>query len=409
MTTTKRENRTQRILIISIWESLWSLGAGAGVSDDHHFIRKAHERGFEVHMVAPGARTGTFPGGGYQIHSYPDFFRATRWLPTVLKRVLWPLLFQVIALPAAVAAARRIRPDFILGHSHYTPLATWTAGRLTGVPFGVKLFGVMELVHMEWSTMRYLYKNFEQIMALKIPQDAWFILNDGTRGREAAIRLGVPPDRIHFLPNGIDVEWAERSIDREAVRAQFGLPPGRPVVLFLARLVASKRPFDLLRSVPRATGGDGPRPLFLFVGDGPLRAACETYVRDHDLQDDVRFQGAVPHESVPEIMSACDLFVTISNLTNMAIPTCEAFLCGLPVVAYDVGDTAQVVKHNQRGLLVPDGDINRLADAIMALAGDGERRARLGANAKEFARREFTSWDERTAREFDLIESLLRK
>jgi glycosyltransferase involved in cell wall biosynthesis len=267
----------------------------------------------------------------------------------------------------------------------------------------------MELVHMEWNRWRYFYKNFEQIFALKIPQDAWFILNDGTRGKEAAVRLGVPAEKIHFLPNGINVEWGDLEINRAALREAYQFPPGSCIILFLSRLVRSKRPEDLLRAIPAILERTEEKLLFVFAGDGPLRGECERRVNEQDLGDHVRFLGTVPHRDVPELMYASDLFVTTSNLTNMAIPTCEAFLCGLPVVAYDVGDTARVVRHGETGSLVPDGDVAGLADAIAGLCSDRETRLRLGQAAQAFAKIEFMSWDARTALEFDLLESLLKK
>jgi glycosyltransferase involved in cell wall biosynthesis len=402
------EGEKKKILIISIWESIWSLGSGAGVSDDHYFIRTAARRGFDVHFVAPGRRTeGASDGPAHATSSYPNFFRATRRLPTWMKRILWPLLFHTLALPCAVMAARRWKPDFILGHTHYTTLSTYVAGKITRTPFGVKLFGVMELVHMEWGRWKYVRKNFEQILALKIPQDVWFILNDGTRGKEAARRLGVPEEKIHFLPNGINVEWAGLAIDGAAVRRSAGLPSDACIILFLARLVASKRPDALIRAIPRILERSRGTPFFLYVGDGPERAACERLAEALGVARLIRFAGAVPHGRVPEMLYASDIFVSTSNLTNMAIPTCEASLCGLPVIAYDAGDTASFVIHRRTGLVVPDGDVQALADAVASLVDDGEKRVSLGENARAFAVERCTGWDERTAMEIDVIESLI--
>jgi glycosyltransferase involved in cell wall biosynthesis len=110
---------------------------------------------------------------------------------------------------------------------------------------------------------------------------------------------------------------------------------------------------------------------------------------------------------VPEMLYASDIFVSTSNLTNMAIPTCEASLCGLPVIAYDAGDTASFVIHRRTGLVVPDGDVQALADAVASLVDDGEKRVSLGENARAFAVERCTGWDERTAMEIDVIESLI--
>ena len=129
----------------------------------------------------------------------------------------------------------------------------------------------MDLVHTEWPKTKYYLKNLEQIAALKFPHDVWIILDDGTKGRDAALRHGVPEKRIRFLPNGINIEWGDRSHDRDRIRGEFDIPSDRMVVLFLARLVPSKRPEMLLNAVPIVRNKTTRPVLFLFVGDGSSR------------------------------------------------------------------------------------------------------------------------------------------
>ena len=107
------------------------------------------------------------------------------------------------------------------------------------------------------------------------------------------------------------------------------------------------------------------------------------------------------------VMSASDIFVSTSDITNMALPTCEALICGVPVVAYDVGDTAKVVIPDETGVLVEDGNPHRLADALAALINDSKKRDRMGQNARKFSREHFTGWDDRIRMEMEIIESLV--
>lgn len=419
MVTGQNDTRTQRveaagpprrILVVSPWASRWSLGGGAGVSDDHHFIDILARRGHDLHFLTPRPRSplATQPDG-VTVHTYPDFFRATESWPVALKRIAWPALFNLIVTPRTLGVARRIRPDFVLGHSHYSALPCLAARKILGVPAGVKLFGVMDLVHTEWPRWRYVFKNVEQIAALKVPQDVWIILDDGTRGRDAAIRHGVPAEKVRFLPNGIDVEWTDRSYDRRAARAEIGVAEEAVAVLFLARLVASKRPEAFVEAAGAVLGRTARPVVFLVAGDGPSRAACEALARSLGLGESFRFLGPVAHEKVPELMSACDLFVSTSRLTNVAIPTCEAMVCGLPVVAFDVGTTRDVVADGETGLVVPDGNAAALADAIARLVEDDDLRRRMGSGARRRAKAIFTGWDARVDEELAIIETLVAR
>jgi len=394
----------RRLLIVSIWDRMWSLEGAAGVSDDYHFVQGMHDAGWEVHFVAPRSPEpgDTFPGA--TVHTYPNFFHVTRALPVALKRMLWMPLFDAIAAPHALRLARELRPDVVMGHTHY---AARTASRVRslGIPSVLKLFGVMDLVHTEWPRLKYQFKNAEQLAALRHPQDAWIVLDDGTRGGEILRERGLPPEKVHFFPNGLNLEWQKNPTDGALMRHDLHIPAGASVVLFLARLVASKRPEDVLRAVPGVLRSQ-PDTVFVFAGDGELRGRTQALAQQLGIDGSVRFAGTIPHARIPELMAASDVFVTTSSLTNMALPTCEALICGVPVVAYDTGDTARVVRPGETGTLVLDGDTSALSASITTLLSDSTLRSRMSQAAQELARDSFTGWDERVGMERALLERL---
>jgi glycosyltransferase involved in cell wall biosynthesis len=398
----------KKLLIISIWENRWSLGGEAGVSDDFHFIRGFTKSGWELHFLGPeGAEESNAAFKGVVTYPYPNFFRRTLHRSNAFKRLFWPLEFNRAVKRRAIEISREIQPDFILGHTHYTARTTSECRRKLGIPAAVKLFGVMDLVHTEWPRWKYLFKNFEQLRALRYPQDAWVVLDDGTRGDEVLAARGVPREKVHFLPNGLNVEWQDLKFKRPEVRFRYGIKDDATVVLFLARLVPSKRPEEVIRAISRVHKNTETDIQFVFAGHGPERPACEALARQLGVDDLVSFLGTVPHDDVPAVMSASDVFVSTSNLTNMSIPTCEALICGVPVVAYDVGDTRKVVVPDETGVVVEDGNPNRLADALAVLINDPKKRVRLGQNARKFAREHFTGWDERIRMEMEIIEGLI--
>lgn len=401
-----------RILVVSLWETMWSLGVDAdvkaGVSDDEHFVERFTRAGYELHFLRPASRRAhTASDPRVRTHHYPNFFPPTSRLPTWIRRPLWPLLYVIVVTPRVLRLARELRVDVVLGHTYYAAPATWWCRKRLGIPGVVKLFGVMDLVHTEWPPLKYLFKNVEQLYALKYDQDAWIVLDDGTRGGEILHARGIPAEKVHFLPNGLDVEWADLSIDRAQARPRYALPSDRPVVLFLARLVPSKRPRDFVLAAKQVLKQ---RPAcFVFAGDGFEREACERLANEMGVANEVRFLGVVPHADVPALMATADLFVSTSRLTNRALPTCEAMLCGVPVVAYDTGDTRTVVRDGETGAVVPDGDVDALANAIATLLDDNHERTRMSANARNVARATFTSWDDRIRMEMEIIERLVGK
>lgn len=402
--------RIRRILILSIWEDVWSLGEGGGVPDEMLFVRALNERGAEVHQLIPEPAGGLAGRGesGLVYHGYPNIFRRLGFLPKKVRRVVFPFIYTRAVLERLRAVARETSPDLLLGFSHYSIEPISIVARELGLPSAVKLFGVMYLGRTEMSRARDLWQNFDQRRALRHPVDRYIVLDDGTMGDRALRACGIPPERIVFLPNGVDIGWAELPVDREAQRRSFNLPADKVLVCTVSRLVPMKRIRYLLEAAARLDPSLRRRIGVVIAGDGPERRRLESLARRLGIERETVFLGALPYRRVPLLLKSCDLFVATSDLTNMSMPPCEAMLCGLPVVAFDVAGTAEAVRDGETGLLAEYGDIGGLARAIGRLAGDPELRRRLGREAARLAARHLMSWDERIAAELGVLDGLVK-
>ncbi len=360
--------------------------------------------GWDLHLLVPRTGDRIVSEPGLTVHTFPNVLAVPGFLPAPLKR-LWLLpAFWAVAGRHAVRLGRELRPALVMGFSHYGAWPAWRAGRAARVPSVLKLFGVMQAVRLDWPLPRYLYHAAEGILAFKVPLDHFLILNDGTRGAAAARRWGVPAGRITYLPNGIDMEWAERDFGREATRAEFGTGRDTVVFLSLSRLVESKRVDRIVEAMPE-TMRRSTAPVELWIaGDGPSRPGLER--RCQALGIRARFLGTVTHDRVPFVMAGADVFVSTSTLTNMSIPTCEAMVVGTPVVALDVGGTSEVVRDGETGLLAPEENAAALVECMVRVASDRDLRLRLGRQAREFARAHFMGWEARVAAEIALVDRL---
>jgi glycosyltransferase involved in cell wall biosynthesis len=395
------------IVIVSPWSRLWSLAPGAGVSDESQMLPRLIAHGYEIHMLVPHDDELMEPIPGLVVHTFPNTLRMPSWLPAPLQR-LWLLpAFWIVATRAAVRLARRIQPRVVMGFSNYGAWPAWRAGRAVGAASVLKLFGVMHAMRLEWPLPRYLYHSLEGVLAFKVPLDHFILLNDGTRGHEAARRWGVPAERITWLPNGIDLQWADEALLGAARRQQHDVADDEIIVLSLSRLVLSKRVDRIVQAMQHATTLTSKRMILWVVGDGPLRGAIEAQVRRAGIR--AAFLGTVSRQEIPHLIDAADMLVSTSILTNMSIPTCEAMTTGTPVIGLDVGGTREVVRHEETGLLIPEGDAAALAAAIARLADDAALRTRLGQQARAFARRAFMGWDQRVGEEIKVIDALAER
>ncbi len=130
----------------------------------------------------------------------------------------------------------------------------------------------------------------------------------------------------------------------------------------------------------------------VLVGDGAARTEVEALMAP--FGDRVRFAGIVPHQELPALYAAADLYLwpAINEAYGMAF--LEAQAAGLPVVAGRTGGVPAVVAHGVTGLLAPIGDAEAFAAAVRRLLDDPAERARLGAAA---AIRVASHHDERAA------------
>jgi starch synthase len=204
--------------------------------------------------------------------------------------------------------------------------------------------------------------------------------------RDHILTLGIDPERIEVVENGVDLDRFRPSScgAAGAVRGD-----GEPVrITFVGRLIANKAPLAVMRAVRTLDPG---RARLSMVGAGPL----DTEVRAlADGRDDIEVLGA--REDVDAILAVSDVFVRPSTTEGRSLAILEAMASGCAVVASNIPANAELVDDGRTGLLVPVGDDEALAAAMKRLVDDPVLRSRLGSAARHAVRD--AGWD-RTANE----------
>jgi glycosyltransferase involved in cell wall biosynthesis len=132
---------------------------------------------------------------------------------------------------------------------------------------------------------------------------------------------------------------------------------------------------------------------YTIIGDGVARdrLAVVTAIRDLELDGCVQLLGARSHEEVLSALRTSDLFLISSVSEGVSTATLEAMALELPVVVTDVGGMGEAVTDGVEGRVVPPRDPRALADAMIALAADPERRAEMGRRGRQRVVRDFDS------------------
>ena len=193
-------------------------------------------------------------------------------------------------------------------------------------------------------------------------------------------RVGVPERRIACLYNGVDGQrFRPAAGGRAAIPGcPFGAP-GEWLVGSVGRMQPVKDPLLLarafVRAIERAPALRSSLRL-VMVGEGPLRAESQAIVDAAGLAALAWLPGE--RADVPEVMNGLDCFVLPSLAEGISNTILEAMASGLPVVATDVGASAELVERGRSGELVPAADAEALATALLGLAADRARAAAMG-------------------------------
>ncbi len=218
---------------------------------------------------------------------------------------------------------------------------------------------------------------------------------------ERVRRLGFDGERWRVIPYGVDpAKFRPRAVGEERARGRLGIPEDAVVALGVGRMVTKKGFHVLVEALPDLLERRPRLHLVLAGGGDRLEELTRTAAR---WPGRVHFPGAVPHDDLPELFRAADIFVlpavhdpqgNVDGLPNVIL---EAMASGLPVVASGISGIPLAVEHEATGLLVPEGRVEPLAEALERLAGDPALRGRMGEAGRRKVERELT-WEAIAAR-----------
>jgi len=357
------------------------------------------------------------PAQAHALHRFSPFFAGLRLLHaglsidpeeslllirtnTLAAKFRRRLLLETGFAPRFLHALQRRRPALLHAHFAVDAAAALPIQRRLDIPLIVTLHGYD--VTSPDSTLRRTAAGrvFLRRRTQLFSRAALFVCVS-EHLRQRALARGFPPDKLHTLHTGVDLNLFVPDPLRSRARD--------PIVLFVGRLVEVKGCAHLIRAMSLIERRH-PTAKLLIVGDGPLldplRAQARAAARN------ITFLGTQPPSVVRDLMHRATLLAApsiitpdgISEALNMAV--CEAQAMALPVVGFRGAGVEEAVADQETALLVPESDHPALADAISAILSDSAFAARLGAAGRRRVEAHF-NLAAQTARFEDLCASLL--
>lgn len=208
--------------------------------------------------------------------------------------------------------------------------------------------------------------------------------------REEVIALGVAPERVTSLRNGVDL-----ALFHPAARAEAQAPF---TLLAVGHLVPVKGQERIIGALPLL-----PDVRLRLAGDGPDRAKLVQLAQELGVSERVDFLGAVRQPELVQHYHQADALVLASSREGWANVLLESMACGTPVVASRVYGTPEVVAAPEAGVLMNELSARGVAEGVQALRANYPDRAATRRYAERF------SWDDTTAGQLAIFETLARR
>jgi glycosyltransferase involved in cell wall biosynthesis len=193
--------------------------------------------------------------------------------------------------------------------------------------------------------------------------------------------FGVKEEAVTVIPNPVDILEIERLSTEEAEHPWF--VKGEPVVISIGRLTKQKGYPYLVKAFSMARKSR--RCRLLIVGEGEDREELVRMRKEMELEDEIDFLGFQVNPF--KYMARSSLFVMASLYEGFPNVLLEALALGLPVISTDCpSGPAEIIENGKNGLLVPVGEPEAMARAIVTVLADEELRRSLAGEARARAR-----------------------
>jgi len=305
--------------------------------------------------------------------------------------------YATALVPALTEEAPRLLHVHSGARGYEAALVGRAAAGALGLPWVYEVRGFFEAI---WSqdldraeTAETYHRRRDTDTRCMLAADAVITLSESMRGD--IVGRGVPAERVHVVPNGVDAAAFVPRPRREELVEQYDLAD-HFVFGYVSNLDHYREGQELLVDAAVALREKGVRATALIVGDGTRRAEVEAHAEAIGAGDAAVFTGRVPHDEVLDHYALLDVLVVprvdeqAARLVTPLKPF-EAMAAGLPVLVSDLPALTEITGAGQRGESFAAGDAQALTEALAGLAADPDRRAELAAAGRAWVETE-RSW-----------------
>lgn len=302
-------------------------------------------------------------------------------------------LSRQILFPITVFLNRPGKFDIYHGHIYSSGFIANYLARRSG---GVAVNTIHGSYYPIWNQLTnpfaaLFYKMAERILAPTLAKFSDIQFHTGNYFAQQVLLWGAPEHKIKTIHNGADIVKFNPSVPNIIGlehTTQVNVDPSVPVILTARRLVKKNGIDYLIRAVRLVSKEE--KCQLVIIGEGEERTALEKLTQDLNVEEHVHFLGLVPHDQLPPYLALADIAVVPSLVEASSIFMLEAMAMAKPVIVTNVGGLPEIFDPSA-GILVEPMDEMGLADAILELLRNKEKRLQFGKQAREHVETNF-SW-----------------
>lgn len=293
---------------------------------------------------------------------------------------------DIIALFNLYSLFRKERFDIVHTHTAKAGFLGRLAARLAGVPIVI----YSPHGHNFYGYFGHFFSRIVVLLERFIARFTDIIITlTELEKRDFVVYKIIKPERIVVINSGLELDKYRKAVPfAEDKRDEFKIDKDTAVVGMISRLEPVKGPMYLVEA-GKFVIERFPKVKFLIAGEGSLRNKMESRCKEMGVSDKFIFAGWI--DNIPRILAILDVLVLPSLNEAVGRVLIEAGACGVPVVAAKVGGVPEIVRNGETGILVPPEDSYKLAQSIILLLEDKDKRQGMAENAKRRVDNKFSA------------------
>ena len=274
---------------------------------------------------------------------------------------------------------RELQPDVVHTHSSKAGILARAAAARVHVPIIVHTIHGLSFNRTQSAFTRWFFRGLERRAARHTT--AFVTVADAMTNQAVAAKI-APRERFTTVYSGMETSgFVPDGTLRSQVRAEWGVADDEVVVGTIARLFENKGYEEIIEAMPSAVARE-PKLRFVWIGGGIRRSGYERRLHRLGLRNRVHLVGLIDPAAVASQLSGFDILLHASRWEGLPRAVVQGLLMAVPAISFDNDGAPEVVVPGETGILVPLGDTERLADAVVTLAVDSELRRELGQRGR---------------------------